>query len=79
MLSPKWIYFPILVRYNISNTANLQSPLSPLLVETGIYTHTDFFVGNLILNNFYLKQFFVIIGNLGSIQPYSEFSHRSEL
>ncbi len=27
-----------------------------------------FFVGNVIPNNFYLKQFFVLIGNIGSIQ-----------
>ncbi len=35
------------------------SPLAPLLVETDIYAYTliNFFVGNLIPNNFYLKHF----------------------
>ncbi len=56
-IAQKWIYFPISVHYNNSYVAILGVPLIPLL---GRYKHmhpTDFFVGNLILNNFCLEHF----------------------
>ncbi len=70
--SLKWIYLPTSEWYHLKHINH-----STLWLHSwGKWTcaPVDFFVWNSILNNFYLNNFFHIIGNFGSVQPDHEFT-----